>query len=362
MNIKGNLKYIVAGSILFLLIYLFLAAVPIGPDFYFEPSWVRTLTDSSLQDEEQSKPLSFPENAEPFVLGDSFGFFTPEGDILFNQKTPNRIAISKLGWATYTHDAHNTTLHFTNASPDYTISEQGYLYLDEDRIYLFHPGGNRVTSYDATGKTRWSREHTAPITAFNSSVAGTVIGYADGNLTAISPDGCDLFTFSPGGSDHQIILGVSISQDGDHIACISGINKQRFIVASRMSNQYRILYHTYLEGNLRKQAYVDFENSGRFAFFETANGLGVFDSKTMESRIIPLTGKVLSTGDCPGDDLFVVLTQTGNNYTLSAIERPDHLVASATFSGTNAFLVQRGSIVFLGIDDQLSRIDIRGIE
>ncbi|HHU35917.1 MAG TPA: hypothetical protein GXZ47_01675 [Treponema sp.] len=362
MNIKGNLKYLVAGATLFLLVYLFLAAVPIGPDFYFEPSWILTLPDESLPHDEQTEPQIFPENAEPFVLGDTFGFFSPNGTVLYTQKTEDRIAISKHGWATYPYDAHKTTLHFTDTTPEYTLCEPGYVHLDDGHIYLFHPGGNRVSRHLPNGDRLWIREHTAPITAFNCSAAGTVIGYADGNLTAIAPDGSELFTFWPGGSDQQIILGVSISEDGSHIACISGINQQRFIVASRMSNQYRILYHTYLKGNLRRQAYINFEKSGRYAFFETHNGLGIFDSKTKESRIIPLSGRVLSTGDYPGDSLFVVLTQNGEDYTLSAIEQPDHLVATANFSGKNAFLVQRSNVVYLGINDHITRINIRGIE
>jgi len=39
MNIKANLKYILTGSVIFLIIYMFVAAVPMGSDIYFEPAW-----------------------------------------------------------------------------------------------------------------------------------------------------------------------------------------------------------------------------------------------------------------------------------------------------------------------------------
>ncbi len=362
MNIKGNLKYLLAGSIVFLLVYLFLAAVPLGPDFYFEPSWVRQITVADTAEVETPRDEAFPENAIPFHLGNTFGYFTPDGTIVLSRTSTERIIVSRHGWATYPHDAQQTTISFTDNAADVLIHEPGYVHLDKDRIYLFHPGGNRVSSLSEKAETLWTREHTAPITAFNSSPAGTVIGYADGNLTAVSPTGEILFTFWPGGSDHQIILGTAISGDGEFIACISGIDRQRFIVAQRMSNQYRILYHTYLEGNLRRQLYCNFDDRGKHVFFETASGLGIFDSNTLESRILQIPGTIVSTGEIPGNSVFTVLSKNGNEFTLSAIEKPDHIVGSAIFPGTDAFLVQQGTTLFLGIDSRITRIDIRGFE
>ena len=45
MNIKGNIKYIVTGSVIFLAIYMFVAAIPIGPDVSFTPVWTPRYLD-----------------------------------------------------------------------------------------------------------------------------------------------------------------------------------------------------------------------------------------------------------------------------------------------------------------------------
>lgn len=359
MNIKGNLKYLLAGSIVFLLVYLFLAAVPLGPDFYLEPSWVRQITadpEKELQDE------ILPDTAVPFRLGTMYGYFTPDGTIRMARDSSERIAISGHGWTTYPHNAQKTAISFTDGSADAIVDAPGYVHFHKERMYLFHPGGNGVSAINDSANILWTREHTAPITAFNSSPAGTVIGYADGNLTAVSPSGEILFSFWPGGSDYQVILGTAISNDGQLIACISGIERQRFIVAQRMSNQYRILFHVYLDGNLRREAYINFEQDGRFIFFETAEGLGIFDSKELESRILPITGTIEATGEDTAGSVFTVLAGENGTFTLYAIEQPDHIVGSANFPGSNAFLVQQGTTLFLGVDRSIMRIDIRGFE
>ena len=361
MNIKGNIKYLLAGTIIFLLVYLLLAAIPMGRDFYFEPTWVRSLPENPDQQIPADQNLSTI-GAESFVLGNSFGYFSGEGTLAFTGSTDKHVAISPLGWAVYPHDAEETIITMTADGSHITIPEPGYVHLQRDRIYLFHPGGNRVTKYAPSGTPLWTRAHSAPITAFNSSASGTVLGYADGNLSAIDPDGTTLCSFWPGGSDHEIILGTAMSEDGSLIACVSGIDRQRFIVAQRMSNQYRIVYHCYLDGNLRRQVYVNFEESGQHVFFETATGLGVFDSTTMDSRVIPVPGRIIATGSGQGYPVFTVLTQHDNRFTLSALEHPDHLVARTEFSGQHAFLRQEGTVVYLGIDNRISRIDIRGYE
>ncbi|HPL91242.1 MAG TPA: hypothetical protein PLU76_04395, partial [Treponemataceae bacterium] len=59
MNIKGNIKYLLAGTIVFLLVYLLLAAIPMGRDFYFEPTWVRYLPE--ITEEQNPSEQQLPE-------------------------------------------------------------------------------------------------------------------------------------------------------------------------------------------------------------------------------------------------------------------------------------------------------------
>jgi len=356
MNIKGNLKYIVSGTLVFLVIYMFLAAFPTGPSMYFAPVW--TVDTASTE----ADNLAPPGNAEPFKLNNRFGFFTPQGKIILSKETADRAAVSAYGWAEYPENAESTEVYNPDGTARYTIHAPGFVHLDDERTYLFLPGGDGVRQYDETGKALWTREHTAPITAFNSSPAATIIGFADGNLTALRKDGTEVFSFYPGGSDLEVILGAAISEDGNLVACVSGINQQRFILIKITGNQYKIIHHQWLEGNLRRQVFVDFESSGAYAFFESATGLGIVDTKNIAVRIVPVRGEVVSVGADPGKGLFTALTQDGDECELLAIERPRYLVAQTRFKARDTFLLQRGDTVFLGTDGQISRIDIRGIE
>lgn len=367
MNIKGNLKYIITGSVVFLVIYMFVAAIPMGYDISFAPMWTKDLgaATEKLRNDPEAKPdkavFSKP-GVEAFILGNRFGYFTPKGDILSCAETEERVTASPQAWAVYPQNARDTRVFLPDGTAKMTIAESGYVHLDGKRTYLFLPGGDSVSQYSDSGKPLWTREHTAPITAFNSSPAGAIIGYADGKLSCIRPDGSEAFSFYPGGSNFQIIQGAALSEDGTLAACVSGIDKQRFILISIKGDQYKIIYHIWLQGNLRRQVFVDFEKNSHFAFFESAQGLGIVNCKKRTAGFFPVEGQVFATGDCPGESLFVVLSGSGQNYTLSAVERPDHLIASAHFRADNAFLIQRESAIYLGTDNRISRIDIRGLK
>jgi hypothetical protein len=365
MNIKANLKYVLTGSIAFLAIYLFVAAKPMGSDIHFAPAWTTDLAtaQSSGDATTQASPEAFKQpGVEAFVLGERYGYFTADGKILASNETANRVSATPVAWASYPEDARDTIVRNPDGSPRMTVTGSGFVHLDGDRTFLFLPGGDAVSQYDDAGRVLWTREHIAPITAFNSSPAGTIIGYADGYLVCVAPDGTERFGFYPGGSDREVILGAALSEDGKLAACVSGIDRQRFILARASGGQHKIIYHTYLKGNLRRQAFVDFEKGGNFAFFESDGGLGIFDCRKNEASGIPVYGEVVAAGECPGAALFMVLVKNGSRYTLSAIERPDHLVASVNFNATDAFLIQREGAIYLGTDDSISRIDIRGLK
>ncbi len=357
MNIKGKLVYLVPGSVIFLLIYVFIAVKPVAPEFFFQPVWTTTLPESPLAFDSTA---AFPDTAEAFILGDRFGYFTPEGTILFSRQFEAMVSASNRAWCAYPTDVKTTEVFQPNGTKLFTLNGAGFLHLDRERAYLFLPGGNGLSQISESGTVLWTYENTAPITAFNSSPSGTVVGYADGKLVCLDADGSEKMSFFPGGSDQQVILGAAISEDGSMIACVSGIDKQRFLLLKYTGNHYKVATHLWLEGNLKRQAFVAFEENAETVLFETQGALGLLDTASLRSHFIPAAGQILTAGRHSEDGVFVVLAKNGNEYTLSAVEKPDHQLAATTFTANNAFLIQRGQSVFLGIDRSISRLDIRG--
>jgi len=358
--------------ILFLVIYIFVAAMPLGSDLYLEPVWVRSIMPDTAQaelegignaaetaDRKVAAEQFVGKTPKVFLTESRFGYFTADGEVLRSSPITQRISASSSAWTEYGSAAAQTPLYRPDGSLITVIEEPGFVHIDEDRFYLFEPGGSAVKQYDADGKPRWRYLHTVPITAFHSSASGAVIGFSDGKLVGLSPSGAVLFDFYPGGSDYQVILGAALSADGQFAACVCGIDRQRAVLIRIDGNKYKVVHHRYLEGNLRRQVFVGFDVKGENAVFECAEGIGFIDCDKLLSGIIPQHGMVLAGGQNPYKDITAIISRQEQNATLSFIEAPIYVVWKTSFLSKNAFLVQDRETLFLTTDTKLARIDIK---
>lgn len=366
-------KRFIIFPLIFLLIYIFAAAIPLGSDLYFRPIWIRDIMPNAAQAELEGIEEEKAGEASPvtvvqlngkipkaFITDTRFGYFTADGEVLRSSPITRRVSASSTAWTEYGGNAAKTPIYRPDGSPVTVIEEPGFVYIDEDRFYLFEPGGSAVKQYDTNGKPRWRYLHTAPITAFHSTESGAVIGFSDGKLVCLDSEGNIRFDFYPGGSDYQVILGAGISTDGCFAACVCGLNRQRVLLIRIDGNKYKIVHHRYLNGELRRQVFVDFDNEGKTAVFECAEGLGFIDCKKRESGIIPQKGMILASGQFPYQDIMAVMSRQDQTATLSLIEAPAHIVGKTVFPSKNTFLIQERNTLFLATDSKLARIDIKG--
>ena len=358
--------------ILFLFIYIFAAAVPLGSDFYLKPVWVRAITPDSAQaelegignevgaEDRQAGAEQFAgKTPKAFLTEGRFGYFTADGELLRSSPVTKRISASSAAWTEYGSNAAKTPIYRPDGSPITVIEEPGFVYIDEDRFYLFEPGGSAVKQYGNDGKPRWRYLYTAPITAFHSTESGAIIGFSDGKLVGLDSAGNVLFDFYPGGSDYQVILGAALSTDGRLAACVCGINRQRALLIRIDGNKYKIIHHRYLEGNLRRQVLVDFDVNGKNAVFECAEGIGFIDCNRLISGIMPQRGTIISSGQHPYKNITAIMSRQEQSSTLSFIEAPFYVVGQTSFPSKNTFLVQEQGTIFLATDTKLARIDIK---
>jgi len=364
-------KRFIVFPLIFLFIYIFAAAIPLGSDLYFNPVWIRDITPDAAQAElegiEETKEEYNPQaqaqfegkTPKAFITDTRFGYFTADGQILKSAPITQRISASSAAWTEYGESACKTPIYRPDGSLITVIEEAGFVYIDEDRFYLFEPGGSAVKQYGTDGKPLWRYLHTAPITAFHAAKSGAVIGFSDGKLVCLDSNGHVVFDIYPGGSDYPVILGAGLSADGCFAACVCGINRQRALLIRIDGNKHKIVHHRYLTGNLRRQVFVDFDDGGRNAVFECAEGIGFIDCERLVSGIIPQQGSLCASGRQPYKNITAIVSQQDQSSTLSLVEAPAYILGSTVFASKNTFLLQEQKTLFLATDTKLARIDIK---
>lgn len=339
-------------ALVFTIVYIFVAAIPLTKEYVFEPTWnlnlsspVEKLNDSEIK-------------TSSFLLGQNAGYFTEDGKIVLFNSFPSKITISDYYYATYNTEASNIPFYDINGNQKGIIKGSGFPYICEDRIYLMLPGGASFSYFDNDGTLKWTCENTIPLTAFSSNKNFTISGYANGVAKVTNNfDGTTEFTFVPGGSDYSVIYGADVSDNGKYIATLSGQEKQRFMITQRDGNQTKVIFHEYLDQELNRRTLVRFSEDGNRVFYNYNGGLGIYDLKNNSTLKLPLSEKIINFEE--GENLLFVLGQKGKTFTVYIVEKTNTFEGSFSFEAKNAFIKTMGNALYVGKDNSISKITLK---
>lgn len=343
-------KIIIVCTIVLSVLYIFLAQNYLGEELHFTPEWTEDIS--------HVQQVSGDVELISYKLGQNIGYFTPDGKIASQITFPFKASISDSYYTTYYANSSSITLFSKTGEETAKLNAYGFPYFQDDRIFMMLPGGSSFAVFNKFGDKKWQYESYAPITAFSSSPKGTVAGYADGTLIAFNEKGTITQKFQPGGSSISVINGAAISKDGSTVACVSGQNPQRFVIAKDDTGHSKIVFHEYLEKDFLQQCLVQFSRNDSLVFYNYNGGLGIADLEKLRSSHIKIPGTIVQIQESDTNNLIFVLSKDKKQYTVTVIEPFDHPSAHFSFTADSAFLQAKGNSVFVGRDNKISRLTV----
>lgn len=351
MKTKNHIGIYILLAFLFIILYIILAAKPLGKEYHFSPEWKKSITGPATPDNNPSGSLIY------YKLGQSIGYFTENGKITVAKTFPSKASISSDYFAMYNSQANNVVFYNNKDQEQGSLQIDGYPFFEEDRIFVFLPGGASFAKCGSDGKVLWINENTISLTAFSSKKNFTATGYADGTIRVLNNDtGIENASFSPGGSDYKVILGLDVSSDGTLIASISGHDKQRFVLTKTEGNQPKIIFHKYLDSDLIRRTVVRFCDDDKHILYNYEGYLGIYNIDLQKNTEIKIDKNVIAIEETPS--LFFVLGNKDNEYTVYIIEKTDTLEGSFTFIAESAFIKTEGNDLYVGQDTTISKVKI----
>ena len=126
----------------------------------------------------------------------------------------------------------------------------------------------------------------------------------------------------------------------------------------RSGNQQKIVFHEYLDGNIKENVNVYFTQDSNFVYYNFENTLGIVDCKKLVSKHIPIKGKVLKIAEIPSVDAVFVLSKLGKDCTVTIIEGSSNVLGYYEYQAENTFISAKDENLFLGADDKISCIQV----
>ncbi|MFA6937248.1 MAG: hypothetical protein WCQ67_03355 [Treponema sp.] len=350
MKNKEKSHILILSAIIFCILYIIFAFKPLGSELNLSPDWTEDIS--------RIKKTNSKDKLIPFRLGQNIGYFTPDGKIASSISFPCKASISKTFYTTFSEDNSSAPLNYADGSLAATLNYSGFPFFDDDRIFVFLPGGSSFLQCDIRGNKIWQYESYSPITSFDSSENGTVAGYADGSIVSFTKSGKISQQFSPGGSTFAVILGTGISNDGSMIASVSGQDKQRFVLAKKDGEHSKVIFHEYLEKDQTKQVLVKFNKKDNTVYYDCNGYLGIVDIEKLKSAKIPLDGEIIQIEESSVDSLVFILSKKGTTYSVTILEPFNNSLGSFSFEADSAFIQVSGNALFVGRDTKISRLTI----
>lgn len=364
MKVKENLLLFFSIGFVFVILYLFLAISPLEDEILFDPNWtvdVSAYNENIVQEKENLSEIVFAQERIPFLSKEKFGFIDINGNILFQRDYPenNYVAISSRSWSEYVYGSSYLKIFNADNQQLGQINETGYPCILNDDFFLFYPGGSSVGSYTLEGSLLWKHESYLPITSFSASAAGSLVGYADGKVLYLQKDtGKKIFDFYPGGSNYQIIFGTALSSSGNYMGVLSGLDRQRFVLAKIHNGQIKTVFHQYLEKEIKQQTLVYFSEQEDFVYFNCGEGLGIVDLSDYTGKVVPFSGDIIQVKEFTEEQLIALLIERNNQFEVVILEKQGKKLGSFVFSAETAFIDAQKNQLFVGKDSLISCFSI----
>jgi hypothetical protein len=362
----GKKRLAAAGVVAAGLVYFLVCASPLQKELILVPVWTRSVSQAPaaptskkglvLQGAASGAASSAP---IPFRLGDRFGYFTPDGSLLFAAPLSYGVAMASDAFAPYERLSEGFTIESPEGASLVHVSSVGYPFFAAGRRFVMGPDQATVSELTKGGATAWTYKFTSIVTAFDACPSIAVFGLMDGSIVGIDGSGSAALSFAPGGSKLSGVYGVAASPDGLLVAAITGLDKQRLVIMERRSAAYRVAYHRYLESDYRRPVYIAFTADGRRLEYESPSGVSVYDRATRSETIVSVPASSRLGLTTRNGELVVFLSGSGEGKRLVCTALPDRRVVDVSFRAKLAFAETRGDSLFLGFDDDIVRMDLQ---
>ncbi len=343
---KKRKRFWIPIIVVLFVLYIFFAAQPVQLETVLESQWITSIGSAGTE----SNAADVKGIITPFELGGRFGYVDESGNVILSKSREGYLSLSDSRFAEYEGMPSEIEVMSPFNEPFFSVpNPEGYPLFGDDRNFIIGKDQNSISYVDDQGTVVWTYDFDAPITCADAESGLFLAGLLNGTVVLLNRSGNAVFSFDAFGSRISIICACTISDDGNRLAVVSGIDQQRFLLFEQYAGSYRVTYHEYIGEGYRRAVHLSFIDNGRRAAYEREGGMGIYDVETRKSTFIPLDGSVYAIDDKGTDDVFFVITSLPNNgKNLVSIRYPGIVTGKSPFMTDSAFIARSDSSLLVG--------------
>ena len=338
------------------LVYFFFVPTQIERERYLSVAWRVTLTPENAFAGNAAAAGS-DSRYTPLLLADYLCYVNREGEIGYAETRLKRAALGNDYFINYSSIPERLLIKGNDGAIISAVDTRGYPLIESERLFVLHLDRCGISEYTSEGELLWTKRFASMITSFSSSDSIAALGLLDGRLLVLNPDGENLHVETFQGGKYNTVYGCAVDQRGDMFAAFVGSLPQRLVVFEKIEGEYELVSSTVLESDLRREAYVEFLDTG-IIVYEQEGALRVFDLEGTLTTDLTLEGRAVEAYFDRERRLIYTVAVAENGTLFTCYETTGRKIADYGFPGT-VHLQARQGILFLTSGNSVFRITVR---
>jgi hypothetical protein len=266
-----------------LLLYVLLFAPSTGAELSFSPRWAIRFDNPAL-----SVSAEVPDgDVIPFETNRRIGYVGVDGELVHLENERFGSSLADSSYINYPRIGDTYVIQNRRGGLERSVRATGYPLLRGDRLLLIDFDGRGIEERAPDDQVLWRRRTSTLITALDTAGGVTALGMAGGRVLLLDAAGEPLLDVTPFESRIPVVYGVSLSESGDALAAVVGIDPQFLVVYRRLDDGYSMDRQIALNTDLRRSVYLDFVEGGRLLVHEADRGLALRDFSLGRVSLLP---------------------------------------------------------------------------
>ena len=293
------------------------------------------------------------EGSIPFLLDGKIVYVSNSGKTIYSEDLLYGAAIDNHGFINYSRQNKVLVVKGSKGQFQNAVDQPGYPFFSGERRFIISYDNNSVGEFNLSGDVLWEKTYGSTLSSVSASDSLVFVSNTNGGIQVLSKSGENIFSKQIKSSRINIVYGGSVSDNGEYIVTVTGIDPKLISIWKDNGGNYKIDKTWTLSSEIRRNSLTGFSPDGLFAYIESEQEFFIIDLKRMKIHSKSLSGRIQYINFPGSSGLIQILGKNKDGYYLTVLEKDLNPLVYTSIRADDSALKIYNNKLLLGINHKI---------